>query len=193
MSGAFSGKEPDVLRSRHYRGARVCCYTNVDGHTCDSDYYYMVSHGKFRWIEVSNSLLNSVERVLPATPWHPRLFSTERTLRRIIHPNRMYRILIDLFIGIVSNSILVRHPTLYRQLVLDIVSKVPIYRNIERVLRSIPWHPRVFYADTEWKLRCMVSKHRNRIYHSFPLFIGIVYRTRFSFDILCWMSYRKFR
>ena len=40
------------------------------------------------------------------------------------------------------------------RLVLDIVSKVSIYRNIElsihrnieRVMPSIPWHPRAFYA-----------------------------------------------
>ena len=27
-----------------------------------------------------------------------------------------------------------------------------IYDDIERVLPSIPWHPRAFYADTERKL-----------------------------------------
>lgn len=56
----------------------------------------------------------------------------------------------------------------FTTVVLDIVSifsiyqniDVSLYRNIGRVLSFIPWHPRVFYADNERKLRRI--KYRNR-------------------------------
>ena len=48
-----------------------------------------------------------------------------------------------------------------------------IYRNIEGVLPSIPRYPRVFYADTERKLRCIYQISKSYISTIF-LFIDIV-------------------
>ena len=52
---------------------------------------------------------------------------------------------------------------------------------MERVLPSLPWHPRVFYADAERKLPCI--KYRNRAYRSCFFVYRYRYRTRFSFDM----------
>ena len=53
--------------------------------------------------------------------------------------------------------------------------ELSIHRNIGRGLLSIPWHPRVFYADTERKLTCI--EHRNRVYLvSIFFFFGHRYR-----------------
>ena len=53
----------------------------------------------------------------------------------------------------------------YIVLVLDIVSKVSMYRNIERVFPSTPWHPRLIYAGTERKLPCMYRLSNIEIIH----------------------------
>ena len=87
-------------------------------------------------------------------------------------------------------SILLGMPTTSRYcvlllIVLDIVSKVSIYRNIERwiycierVLPSIPWRPRVFYENTERKLPCI-----NISIVSINVFFcsSASYRTRFRY------------
>ena len=56
--------------------------------------------------------------------------------------------------------------------------ELSIHRNIGRGLLSIPWHPRVFYADTERKLTCI--EHRNRVYLVSIFFFcsSVSYRTR---------------
>ena len=43
---------------------------------------------------------------------------------------------------------------------------------IERLLPSIPWHPRILYSDTERKLRRV--KYRNPTYRLYFLFVGMV-------------------
>ena len=61
--------------------------------------------------------------------------------------------------------------------------ELSIYR-IERVFPSVPWHPRVLYADTERQLRCVYQMSKSCIMTINSLFcLSISYQTPFSFDI----------
>ena len=64
-------------------------------------------------------------------------------------------------------------------LVLNIVSKVLIYR-IERALPSIPWYPRVFYADMCWTKALMHPMSKSYRYRFF-FCLSLSYRTRFRY------------
>lgn len=60
------------------------------------------------------------------------------------------------------------------------ISNFSIYR-IERVLRSIPWHLRVFYVDSETKLGS--NEYRNLTDYENVFCLSISYRSRVSFNI----------
>ena len=139
--------------------------------------YATLDISKYRCMELS--INRHIECVLPSLPCHPGIsvffIQMYVYIERKLHVSNIERVYVYRFfekIGMVSNS--------------D-VSKVSVYRNIERVLPSIPSHPGVFCANLMLNESLDLSNIEIvlvRISISFLLFYRCMsYRIRLSFDI----------